>query len=178
MALGFYFTPSSGPFTINVPPFRLPIRLMSNFTLCSRPMSAARGCSTLAPRAANCDISSYVIRWIGRAPGTSLGSAVMMPEVFLKALSLVRNLGHDADSFTAAKYDEAISQLEAAGAGAPAGRLYHVALETDGQIQVFDVWDSQESFDAFGETLVPIMTALGVDPGQPMVSKVHNLIQG
>src|SRR5882762_6841266 len=81
-------------------------------------------------------------------------------------------------SFTAAKYDEAISRLEAAGSGAPAGRLYHVALETDGQIQVFDVWDSQESFDAFGETLVPIMTALGADPGRPMVSKVHNIIQG
>jgi hypothetical protein len=81
-------------------------------------------------------------------------------------------------SFTAAGYDEALSQLEAAGAAAPAGRLYHVALETDGQIQVFDVWDSQESFDAFGETLVPIMTALGADPGQPMVAKVHNIIQG
>ena len=81
-------------------------------------------------------------------------------------------------SFTAADYDEAVSQLEAAGAGVPAGRLYHVALETDGQIQVFDVWDSQESFEAFGETLVPIMTALGADPGQPMVSKVHNIIQG
>jgi hypothetical protein len=81
-------------------------------------------------------------------------------------------------SFTAAEYDKAISQLEAAGAGAPAGRLYHVALESDGQIQVFDVWDSKESFDAFGETLVPIMTALGADPGQPMVSKVHNVIQG
>ena len=81
-------------------------------------------------------------------------------------------------SFSPAAYDETLSRLEAAGAGAPAGRLYHVALETDGQIQVFDVWDSQESFDAFGETLVPIMTALGVDPGQPMVSKVHNLIQG
>jgi hypothetical protein len=51
-------------------------------------------------------------------------------------------------------------------------------LETDGQIQVFDVWDSQESFDAFGETLVPIMTALGADPRQPMVSQVHNTIQG
>ena len=51
-------------------------------------------------------------------------------------------------SFTPAAYDEALSQLEAAGAGAPAGRLYHVALETDGQIQVFDVWDSQESLDA------------------------------
>ena len=81
-------------------------------------------------------------------------------------------------SFPPATYDEALSRLEAAGAGAPAGRLYHVALETDGQIQVFDVWDSQESFDAFGETLVPIMTALGADPGQPMVSQVHNTIQG
>jgi hypothetical protein len=82
------------------------------------------------------------------------------------------------DSFTAATYDEAVGQLEAAGAGAPAGRLYHVALETDGQIQVFDVWESQEAFDAFGETLMPIMTALGASPGQPMVSKVHNIVQG
>ena len=81
-------------------------------------------------------------------------------------------------SLTPAEYDEANSRLEAAGAAAPAGRLYHVALETDGQIQVFDVWDSQESFDAFGETLMPIMNALGVDPGQPMVSTVHNIIQG
>jgi hypothetical protein len=81
-------------------------------------------------------------------------------------------------SFTPAQYDDAVSRLEAAGAGAPAGRLYHVALETDGQIQVFDVWDSQESLDAFGETLVPIMTELGADPGQPMASKVHNIIQG
>ena len=82
------------------------------------------------------------------------------------------------NAFTPAQYDEAISRLEAAGAGAPAGRQYHVALETDGQIQVFDVWDSQESLDAFGETLIPIMTALGADPGEPMVSKVHNIIQG
>ena len=81
-------------------------------------------------------------------------------------------------SFAAAEYDELVSKLEAAGAGAPAGRLYHVALETDGRIQVFDVWDSQESLDAFGETLVPMMTTLGADPGQPMVSKVHNIIQG
>ncbi len=81
-------------------------------------------------------------------------------------------------SFSTATYDETLSKLEAAGAGAPAGRLYHFALETDGQIQVFDVWDSKESFDAFGETLVPIMTGLGVEPGEPMVSKVHNTIQG
>lgn len=81
-------------------------------------------------------------------------------------------------SFSTATYDEALSRLEAAGAGSPAGRLYHVALESGGQVQVFDVWDSQESFEAFGATLVPIMNDLGADPGQPMVAPVYNIIEG
>jgi hypothetical protein len=81
-------------------------------------------------------------------------------------------------SFTPARYDEVIKRLDAAGAGAPAGRTYHCAMEVDGLIQVFDVWESQESFEAFGATLVPIMTELGADPGQPMVAPVHNIIKG
>jgi hypothetical protein len=81
-------------------------------------------------------------------------------------------------SFPPEKYDEAISKLEAAGAGAPKGRSYHVAMETDGQINVFDVWESQEAFDAFGATLMPILTDLGVDPGKPMAAHVHNIIEG
>jgi hypothetical protein len=80
--------------------------------------------------------------------------------------------------FTKARYDDAISRLDAAGAGAPAGRLYHVALETDGQIQIFDIWDSQEAFEAFGATLLPIMSEIGVDPGVPQVATVHNVIEG
>ncbi len=35
----------------------------------------------------------------------NLGSAVIMPEVFLKALSLVRNLGHDVSDFTTVNMD-------------------------------------------------------------------------
>jgi hypothetical protein len=81
-------------------------------------------------------------------------------------------------SFPAAKYDEAISKLEQAGAAAPQGRTFHVALETDGMINVFDIWDSQEAFDAFGETLLPILGSLGVDPGTPMAAQVRNVIQG
>ena len=80
--------------------------------------------------------------------------------------------------FTREGYDDVIGRLEAAGAGAPAGRLHHVAMETDGQISVFDVWDSQESFEAFGATILPIMAAVGADPGQPMVAPVHNIIVG
>jgi quinol monooxygenase YgiN len=81
-------------------------------------------------------------------------------------------------AFTKDKYDEALRRLEEAGAGAPGGRFYHVALETNGQIQVLDIWESQEAFEAFGQTLVPILSELGVDPGEPMASPVHNVIEG
>jgi hypothetical protein len=81
-------------------------------------------------------------------------------------------------SFSPDQYDEAIKQLAAAGAAAPEGRSHHVALVSDGNIQVFDVWESQETFEAFGATLIPILSGLGVDPGEPMVAPVHNVIEG
>jgi len=80
--------------------------------------------------------------------------------------------------FTAEKYGQALSELEAAGAGAPKGRTLHVALESDGEIQVFDIWESHEEFEAFGATLMPILEGLGVELGEPMVASVHNVIEG
>jgi hypothetical protein len=80
------------------------------------------------------------------------------------------------EGFTTEKYDEAISQLSAAGAGSPKGRSSHFALESDGAIQIFDVWESQADFDAFGATLVPILTGLGVTLAAPMVATVYNSI--
>jgi hypothetical protein len=82
------------------------------------------------------------------------------------------------EGFTPEKYNSAIKKLEAAGGGAPEGRTYHVALESNGEIQVFDIWESQEDFDAFGSTLVPILTELGVSLAEPMVATVHNVIVG
>ena len=35
----------------------------------------------------------------------NLGSCVLMPEVFLKALTVVRNLGHDVKGFSTADFD-------------------------------------------------------------------------
>jgi len=40
------------------------------------------------------------------------------------------------------------------------------------------VWESLESFVACGATLLPILAAAGVDPGQPMVAPVRNIIKG
>ena len=80
------------------------------------------------------------------------------------------------EGFTPEKYHEAISRLDAAGAGSPKGRSSHFALESDGAIHVFDVWETQEDFDAFGQTLVPILTELGVTLTAPMVATVYNTI--
>jgi hypothetical protein len=80
--------------------------------------------------------------------------------------------------FTPAKYDETISRLDASGAGMPAGRLYHCALDVDGEIEVFDVWESQETLDAFGSEFIPILTELGVELHPPTIWPVRNVIQG
>jgi hypothetical protein len=82
--------------------------------------------------------------------------------------------------FSTATYDEAVSKLEEAGAGVGnvPGRTFHCAVEVDGQIEVFDVWESQEQFEKFGETLGPIMSSLGADPGEPRVMTVHNVQNG
>ncbi len=53
-----------------------------------------------------------------------------------------------------------------------------MALESNGEIQVFDIWESQADFEAFGSTLIPILGELGVELKEPMVATVHNVIQG
>ena len=81
-------------------------------------------------------------------------------------------------SLNASQYDEINKQLENAGAGAPQGRLYHVCFGTATSLRVMEVWESQDAFNAFGPTLIPILQQVGIDPGQPDISEVHNSIQG
>jgi hypothetical protein len=82
------------------------------------------------------------------------------------------------DGFTAAKYDELVSKLEAAGAGAPAGRLYHVCFGDTNNLRVSDIWDSPASFEKFGETLRPLMEDLGLPKPEIEFFEVHNIIVG
>ena len=81
-------------------------------------------------------------------------------------------------SLNASQYDEINKLLENAGAGAPQGRLYHVCFGTGSSLRVMEVWESQDAFNAFGPTLIPILQQVGIDPGQPDISEVHNSIQG
>jgi hypothetical protein len=81
-----------------------------------------------------------------------------------------------ATPMNAQTYDECIARLRQAGAAHPKGRVYHTAFGPKESLAVFDVWTSQAEFDAFGQTLMPILQALGVDPGQPQVMEIHSVI--
>jgi hypothetical protein len=77
---------------------------------------------------------------------------------------------------SARQYDECIKRLKKAGADHPPGRVYHACFGSPENLAVFDVWTSQAAFEAFGQTLMPIMQQIGADPGQPSVMPVHNVI--
>ena len=79
-------------------------------------------------------------------------------------------------SLSVAQYDEAIRELDAAGAGHPAGRTHHSCFGPDGDLMVYEVWDSQQAFEEYGSVLMPILGKVGIDPGTPDVMPLHNLI--
>ena len=80
-------------------------------------------------------------------------------------------------SVNAQQYDEVMKQLAAAGAGSPKGRSYHSGFGPADHLMVFEVWDSQADFDAFGAILMPILAKNGIDPGQPDIMPIHNVIK-
>ena len=80
-------------------------------------------------------------------------------------------------SLTVDQYNEVIKQLEAAGMGKPAGRQLHVSSGSGDRVTVFEVWDSQDSFDEFSQYLMPILDNYEIDPGIPGIAAVNNIIQ-
>ena len=80
-------------------------------------------------------------------------------------------------SLTAEQYDEGIRRLKEAGDFPPDGLDYHVCFGTDGNLRVSEIWDSQEQLDAFGEKLMPVLSEIGIEPGEPEVMEIHNIVR-
>jgi len=78
---------------------------------------------------------------------------------------------------TTEQYDETIRRLEKSGDWLPEGLEYHVAFRSDGKFRVSEIWDSREQFDAFGERLIPVLKDVGIEPGQPELLEIHNIIK-
>lgn len=75
------------------------------------------------------------------------------------------------------QFNEVHKRLDAAGEGNNPHRLHHSCFGPDGELMVYDVWDSPEAFEAFGAVLMPILAEVGVDPGEPAVMPIHKIVQ-
>ena len=81
------------------------------------------------------------------------------------------------DGMSADQYDAVLQRLEAAGAGAPAGRLHHLSYGSPDNLLVIDVYDSPQSLEAFGGTLQPILQELGI-VARPDIQEIYKIIRG
>ena len=83
----------------------------------------------------------------------------------------------EVSGMSSEKYGEALRRLEAAGAGAPSGRLFHVSYGAPENLQVTDVYDSPQSLEAFGRVLEPVLRELGIS-AVPRVQPAYRIIAG
>lgn len=80
-------------------------------------------------------------------------------------------------SLTADQYEESVRRLEEGGDWPPDGLEYHVFFGPDDDLRVSEIWDSQEQFEAFGERLMPVLAEIGIEPGEPELLEVRNIVK-
>ena len=77
------------------------------------------------------------------------------------------------------EYDQMRERL-GIGDAPPAGGVFHAAaVGEDGKIRVFEVWDSREQAEAWGEKVMAVRMEAGFGDGPPSIEylDVHNIVQ-
>jgi hypothetical protein len=84
-------------------------------------------------------------------------------------------------SLTQERYEESVrrltgkTQLESPADWPVEGLLAHIAGQAPSGFCVVDVWESEEAFGRFGETLMPILQDIGVE-GQPEIYPAQTFV--
>jgi hypothetical protein len=84
-------------------------------------------------------------------------------------------------SLTQDKYDEIVrkisgkSRMESPADWPAAGLLVHATGQGESGFRVVDVWESEEAFRRFGDTLMPILQEVGVDV-PPELYPAHSFV--
>lgn len=91
-------------------------------------------------------------------------------------------LVHQGAGLTQESYEEAVrritdgkSRMESAADWPVEGLLVHAAGEGESGFRVVDVWESEETAQRFGETLIPILREIGVE-AEPEVYPAHTFV--
>jgi hypothetical protein len=105
-------------------------------------------------------------------PARGLASALKREEVL--AVSIV--VRYRPTGLTREQYDEVSRRMEEAGAWPPDGLEMHVLFGSEGELRVSEIWDSEEQFRAFSQSMMPVLGEAGVQmAGEPEVFEVQEL---
>ena len=79
-------------------------------------------------------------------------------------------------SLTAERYEEASRRVGEALGWPPEGLDIHVCFGEEGSLQVSEVWDSREQFEAVRERLLGAVGEAGVEfSAEPEIFEIHNI---
>ena len=70
-------------------------------------------------------------------------------------------------------YETLISDLESQGVADPPGRLFHAAYGDD-EVHMFEVWDSEEAFEAHQGKMFALLQASTVNAGGVEIHALHS----
>ena len=70
-----------------------------------------------------------------------------------------------------------LQELPNLAQGPPRGGLHLSVFGEEGQLAVFNIWQSEEDWREFSSVLMPILAEVGLAEATPMVVPVHRLNQ-
>lgn len=80
----------------------------------------------------------------------------------------------DFSNVSSKQYDAVWDDLKASGHANPQGLISHVSAEKpNGGWKVIDIWESPETFERFGHTLMPLLEKHKIPAVQPEVLPVY-----
>lgn len=78
---------------------------------------------------------------------------------------------------TKEQYDQVVAKTNLGGKTAPGGIFHLASVDAEG-VHIFDVWENKEAFDTFfRETLEPALKEVGVQPAEPKIWPVSNILE-
>jgi hypothetical protein len=80
------------------------------------------------------------------------------------------------ESLTKEQYNKARVALDATDANFD-GRKHHSCIGEEGKLAVYEIWESQEAYEAFGKFLMPVLQEIGIKPKSQDIMQVVNLEQ-
>ena len=78
---------------------------------------------------------------------------------------------------TAEQYDSIVERLYKEGVHPDPGLELELSFGSGDQMKVSLLFESMEHFEAFGAKLGPILSEMEMDPGEPEVIELHNIIR-